>query len=109
MRVQRFILLTVLFVGWRATPAHAQWMVTPYLHGNFGDVEIRRGGWGASLGYIGSRLGFEVDADRHHHFFKDKELQSIPNPCAPGVVGPCIDDNTDAWIFMANVVAPFQS
>jgi hypothetical protein len=100
------MLLIVLFVA--AAPAQAQWLASPYLHGNFGDVEFRRGGPGGSIGYFGRRLGFEFDVDRHHHFFKDKELESVPNPCIPGVVGPCIDSDTDAWIFMVNsLVAPF--
>jgi opacity protein-like surface antigen len=108
MRVRRGILLTVLVVAWTARPTHAQALATPYLHGNFGDVEFRRGGAGVSVGYVGRRLGFELDVDRHQHFFKDKDLESIPNPCIPGVVGPCIDSDTDAWIFMGNVVAPIH-
>jgi opacity protein-like surface antigen len=61
-----------------------------------------------SVGYLGRRLGFEFDVDRHHHFFKDEELESVPNPCIPGVAPGqgCIDSDTDAWIFMANVMAP---
>ncbi len=109
MRTRRGIVLTVLAVAWTATPAHAQAVVTPYLHANFGDVEFRRGGPGVSVGYLGRRLGFELDVDRHHHFFKDKELESVPLPCIPGRVGACIDSNTDAWIVMGNVVAPIPT
>jgi hypothetical protein len=87
-------------------PAHAQAVLTPYLHVNAGDVEIRRGGWGLAGGYLGRRLGFELEVDRHHHFFKDKHLQSVPNPCMPGAVGACIDSDTDAWLFLGDLVAP---
>jgi len=106
MRLPPFIPLTVLVVASTAAAAEAQWVATPYLHANFGDVESRRGGLGVSVGYLGRRLGFELDVDRHHHFFKDEDLESVPNPCMPGVVGPCIDSDTEAWILMGNVVAP---
>jgi hypothetical protein len=85
--------------------AHAQPVFSPYLHANLGDVEFRRGGWGAQLGYFARRWGIELDIDRHHHFYKDDELTSIPNPCIPGVMGPCIDSDTDAWLFTANALA----
>jgi hypothetical protein len=85
--------------------AHADTLtVTPYLHGNFGDVEIRRGGPGIALGYRHRWLGVELDADRHHHYYKDDVLTSVPNACVPGVMGPCIDSNTDAWIFSASAI-----
>jgi opacity protein-like surface antigen len=86
--------------------AHAQVVATPYLHANFGEVELRRGGWGLFAGYLGRRLGFELDVDRHHHFFKDAKLESVPNPCMPGAPSPCVDSDTDAWLFLGNVVAP---
>jgi Amidase len=73
MRVRRGVLLGVLVVAWRATPAYAQWAVMPYLGVNIaGDVEFRRGGPGGSVGYLGSRLGFEFQ--RYQHFFKDSEI-----------------------------------
>jgi opacity protein-like surface antigen len=81
----------------------------PYLHANVGDVEFRRGGLGLSVGYVGRRLGFEFDVDRHHHFFKDKELESVPKPCMPGAARGCIDSDTEARIFMGNVVAPIAT
>ena len=106
--VRRGILLTVLLVAW--TPAQAQWVVTPYLGINLaGDAEFRRGGPGVSGGYFGDRLGFEFDVQRYHHFFKDKNVDLVPNNCVPGVTTPCIDLNTDAWSFMGNVVAPIRS
>jgi hypothetical protein len=85
--------------------ASAQPVASAYLHANGGDVEIRRGGFGVTVGYIGRLLGVELDADRHHHFYKDSELELIPNPCVPGVIGPCIDGDTDAWVLTANVVS----
>jgi hypothetical protein len=81
-------------------------LITPYLHANFGDVEIRRGGPGLSAGLLGRRLGFELDVDRHHHFFKDKHLEVVPNVCLPGGPSPCIDSDTDAWLFLGNVLVP---
>lgn len=78
---------------------------TPYLHANIGDVEIRRGGPGLALGYTRGWLGVELDLDRHHHFYKDAVLTSVPNSCVPGVMGPCIDSDTDAWIMTASAIA----
>lgn len=112
MRARYFILSTVLVVSWTPPAAHAQsaraqprWLASPYLHVNGGEVEIRRGGLGGSIAYLGSRLGFELDVDRHHHIFKDKELD-FPNNCGvTDVAGPCVDLNTDAWIVMGNVLA----
>jgi hypothetical protein len=89
MRVRRGI-LTVLLVAWTATPAYAQWVVTPYLGVNVaGDVEFRRGGPGASVGYLGSGLGFEFQ--RYQHFFKDSEISprdpAAPPNCTPSLSG----------------------
>ena len=110
MRIRSWGLLTVLVVAWTAAPAQAQWVVSPYLGINLaGDAEFRRGGPGGSGGYFGGRLGFEFDVQRYHHFFKDKNVDLVPNNCAPGVPPPCIDLNTDAWSFMGNVVAPIRS
>ena len=110
MRIRCGIVLTVLDVACTAAPAQAQWVATPYLGINLGgDAEFRRGGPGGSVGYFGGRLGFEFDLQRYHHFFKDKNVDLVPNNCAPGVGPPCIDLNTDAWSFMGNVVAPFRS
>jgi hypothetical protein len=109
MRAGRGMLLTVLVVSWTAASAQAQVVVTPYLGINLaGDAEFRRGGPGVSGGYFGDRLGFEFDVQRYHHFFKDKNIDLIPNNCAPGASLPCIDLNTDAWGFMGNVVAPIR-
>jgi hypothetical protein len=103
-------LLTALVVAGTVAPAQAQWVVTPYLGINLaGDAEFRRGGPGVSGGYAGDRLGLEFDVQRHHHFFKDKNVDIVPNNCAPGAPPPCIDLNTDAWSFMGNLVAPFRS
>ena len=79
---RRGILFTVLLVAWTAAPAQAQWVVTPYLGINLaGDAEFRRGGPGASGGYLGDRLGFEFDVQRYNHFFKDKNVDLVPNNC----------------------------
>jgi hypothetical protein len=109
MRVRNGILLTVLVVAWAPFPAQAQWLATPYLGINLGgDTEFRRGGPGVSGGYLGDRLGFELDVQRYHHFFKDTNVDLVPNNCAPGVSGPCIDLNTDASSYTGNAVALFR-
>ena len=111
MRFRRDTLLAVTVVVWTAAPAHAQWLVTPSLAGNIGgDVEHGKGGPGVSVGYLGDRIGFEVEVRRYQHFFKDAEVipldPSAPPNCLPGVSGPCRDINTDAIGFMGNVVLP---
>jgi opacity protein-like surface antigen len=94
-------------VAGTAAPAQAQWLVTPHLGINLaGDAEFRRGGPGGSLGYLGDRLGFEVDFQRYQHFFKDEDVASlVPNNCGVGpAAAPCTDLNTDAAGFTGNVV-----
>jgi opacity protein-like surface antigen len=73
-----------------------------------GDVEDGKGGIGGSVGYFGARLGFEFDVERHWHFFKDRDIDFVPN-C--GVVPrdvPCVDVDTRAWSLMGNVVMPIR-
>jgi hypothetical protein len=105
--------LAVAVVAWTTAPAHAQWLLTPHLGVNLaGDVEFRRGGPGASVGHLGDRIGFELDFQRYQHFFKDSEVVPLdpaaPN-CVPGVVGRCIDINTDAMDLMGHVVVPLRT
>ena len=111
MRIRGGSFLGLLIVAGTAAPAQAQWEVSPYLGINLaGNVEFRRGGLGASVGYFGNRLGFEFDFERYNHFFKDRDLANlVPNNCGfepPGQ--PCSDLNTDAVSFMGNVVAPVR-
>jgi hypothetical protein len=111
MRVRGAILLTALALSSTATPARAVWVVTPYFGINLaGDAEFRRGGPGGSVGYFRDRLGFEFDFQRYQHFFKDANVDFVPNNCRPGLPPgtPCVDLNTDAMGFMGNVVAPFR-
>ena len=86
------------------TPAQAQAVGTLYLDTNVaGDVQSGRAGVGASVGYyLRGRLGFELDVERHPHFFRDEDVADV-------VPDPRIDLNTDATLFMGNVVAPFTS
>jgi hypothetical protein len=112
MKARDGILRTVLAVASAAAPAEAEWVVTPSLGINLaGDAEFRRGGPGGSVSFFGDRLGFEFDVQRYHHFFKDGNVDLVPNNCRPGLApgAPCIDLNTDAWGFMGNVVAPLGS
>jgi opacity protein-like surface antigen len=101
--------LVLMVTAATATPAQAQWIGTPYIGVNLaGDAEFRRGGVGAAFGYIGDRLGAELDVERHHHFFKDKNVDLVPNNCAAGGSPACIDLNTRAWRLMGHVVAPLR-
>ena len=70
MRVQCCILFALATVAWTSVPAHAQWVVTPYLGINLaGDAEFRRGGPGISVSYFVGRVGFEFDVERYKHLF----------------------------------------
>lgn len=103
MPFRRCILLTVLVVAGVAAPAQAQVVATPYIDTNVaGDVETGRGGVGASVAYyFRGRLGFELDVERHGHFFKDEDVADL-------VPAEGVDLDTDATLFMGNVVAPFR-
>ena len=114
-RFRRWIPLSVVLILWTASPAHAQWVVTPYLGANLaGDAEFRRGGPGASVGYLGDRLGFEFDFERYNHFFKDVDVFPLDPAAPPNCTDatsretPCTDLNTDAVSFMGNVVVPIR-
>ena len=110
MGARSFVLLAAL-AALGATTASAEWAVTPYLGINLaGDTEFRRGGPGGSIAYFGDRLGFEVDFQRYHHFFKDEKVELVPNNCRPSLPPgtQCIDLNTDATGFMGNLVVPLR-
>jgi Outer membrane protein beta-barrel domain len=93
---------SVLVVTWTAVPAEAQWVAAPYLPINIaGDVEAGMGGIGGSIGYVGSRVGFEFDLARYHHFFRDVDVSNL-------VSDSRIDLDTDAWSVMGNVVMPIH-
>jgi opacity protein-like surface antigen len=81
--------------------AHAQVVVTPYIDTNVaGEVETARGGVGVSLAYyLRGRIGLEVDAELHPHFFRDADVAHL--------VGDGVDLNTSATILTANLVAPY--
>jgi opacity protein-like surface antigen len=99
MKVGAATLLGSLFV---ATAAQAQVVATPYIDSNVaGDVEIGRGGLGASLGYYWRRLGLEIDLERHAHFFKDEDVAGL-------VPAEGIDLDTDATMLFANAVVPYR-
>ena len=108
MRLQRMLFLTLVMAAVTAAPAQAQWVVTPYLGINLaGDAEFRRGGPGGSIGFLGGRVGLEFDFERYIHFFKDENVDSVPNDCAHPA--QCVDIDTDAMSFMGNVVTPIGS
>jgi opacity protein-like surface antigen len=102
MNPRRSILLAVLVVAGTTAPAQAQLVATPYIDTNVaGDVQTGRGGLGASVAYyFRGRLGFELDAEYHHHFFRDEDVAHLVPPEG-------VDLNTRAALFMGNVVAAF--
>ena len=110
LRFRRSVLIAVPVLSWLTASAQAQWTITPQLGMNFaGDVEFRRGGPGASAGYFGKRVGFEVEFQRYQHFFKDSEIVPLDPAAPPNCTGgqggiPCKDINTDARSLMGNVV-----
>jgi opacity protein-like surface antigen len=108
MRTGRGILLALLVVAGAALPGQAQWVVTPYIGTNTGDVETGKllggngGGIGGSVVYFDGRLGFEFDIERHFHFFHDPDL----GDAGPSSTGFGEDVNTRATSFMGNVIVP---
>lgn len=109
--------LALAVIGWIVitAPAHAQWQITPQLGVNVaGDVERGKGGLGGSVGYRWRRLGFEIDFQRYHHFFKDAEVSPLDPAAPPNCTGsadqtrPCTDIDTDALNVLANVVVPLH-
>jgi opacity protein-like surface antigen len=90
----------VVVVAGAAAPARAQLVATPYIDTNVaGDVQTGRGGLGASLGYYFRGLfGFELDVERHPHFFRDEDVAHL--------VPAGVDLDTHATLFMGNLVAP---
>jgi opacity protein-like surface antigen len=115
-RLRRCVLVTLPALAWTAAPAHAQWVITPYLGVNVsGNVEQGKGGPGGSVGYFGGRFGFEFDLQRYQHFFKDSEISPLdpaaPPNCTNALPEPergCTDLDTDAMGFMGNVVVPVR-
>jgi hypothetical protein len=94
-------MLVVVLVAIGAAPAHAQWFATGYVDNNVvGDVQSGRLGVGASAGYyLGGRLGLELDAELHGHFFRDEDVSEL-QPMG-------IDLNTRAALASGNVVVPY--
>lgn len=103
MRFRHCILLTVPVVACIAAPAQAQWVATPYIDTYVaGDAQTGRGGLGASVAYyFRGRLGFELDVERHGHFFRDEDVADL-------VPDEGVDLDTRATLFMGNVVVPFR-
>jgi opacity protein-like surface antigen len=93
------LLFSVLVVGCSATPAVGQWMATGYLGTNVGGVEKGKGGIGASVGFVPGRLGFELDVERHWHFFKDADIGNTGSQ-------QVADIDTRATSLMASVIVP---
>jgi len=94
--------LAALVLAYAAAPTHADVLVTPYIDTHVaGDVQNGRGGIGASLGYVRGPLGFELDLERHAHFFNDADVADL-------VPAEGVDLNTHATIAMASVLVPLR-
>src|SRR5688572_19965573 len=94
-------MLVVVLVAVGAAPAQAQWVATGYVDNNVvGDVQSGRLGAGVSAGYyLGGRIGFELDAELHGHFFRDDDVSGL------GTMG--VDVNTRAALAAGNLVVPY--
>lgn len=94
-------MFVVVLVAAGAAPAHAQWVATGYIDNNVaGDVQSGRVGLGASVGYhLRDRIGFELDAELHGHFFRDEDVAAL--------VPTGVDLNTRAALASGNVVVPY--
>jgi len=71
MRIKYAILLGATLLGLSASPASAQWFVTPYGGGNFGgDTADAKVNLGAGVGFLGAgKFGFEADFGYSPNFF----------------------------------------
>jgi hypothetical protein len=94
-------LLIVVLVAAGAPPAHAQWVATGYVDNNVaGNVQSGRVGLGVSAAYyVRGRVGIELDAELHGHFFRDQDVADLQ---PEGV-----DLNTSAALAAGNVVVPY--
>jgi opacity protein-like surface antigen len=93
--------LTHHALGQPTRSASDQWLATISLGTNVGDVEKRKGGIGGSIGYVGRRLGFELDLERYWHFFKDSDIGNTGDVMAEDV-------DTRATSLMGNLVVPID-
>jgi hypothetical protein len=93
--------LAIVLVAIAATPAHAQWAATAYIDNNVaGDVQSGRVGLGVSAAYfLRGRLGFELDAELHGHFFRDEDVADL--------MPAGVDLNTSAALASGNVIVPY--
>jgi hypothetical protein len=101
MRAAVFLAIGVVLV---AAPANAQLVISPHLDARLaGEVETARGGAGVAVGYFlpawrGVGVGLELDATWNGHFFRDEEVAFL--------VPEGVDLNTDALVFMGNLLVP---
>lgn len=95
-------MVIVVLVAVTAAPARAQWVATAYVDNDVaGDVQSGRIGLGVSAGYyLRGRIGFELDAELHHHFFRDEDVADL-QPAG-------VDLNTSAALASGNVVVPYS-
>jgi len=95
------VVVVVVIIAAAAAPAHAQWVATGYIDNNVaGDVQSGRPGLGVSAGYyLRGRIGLELDAELHGHFFRDEDVADL--------VAAGVDLNTRAALASGNVVVPY--
>jgi hypothetical protein len=101
---QHRIVLALVAMAATGSAARASAVVaTPYIDTNVvGEVQTGRMGLGASVGYyLHGRAGFEIDVERHPHFFRDERVADL-------VPDEGVDLDTDATLLMGNVLLPFR-
>jgi len=93
--------LVLALVAAAAAPVHAQFAATAYVDNDVaGDVQSGRLGLGVSVAYyLGGRIGLELDAEFHGHFFRDEDIASR-QPMD-------VDLNTNAALASGNLVVPY--
>ena len=96
----RAVIVVVLTIA-ASTQAQAQWAATAYVDNNVaGDVQGGRLGLGVSGGYyIRGRIGLELDAELHGHFFRDEDVAAL--------MPDGVDLDTRAALASGNVVVPY--
>lgn len=79
-------------------PQMKRFIITPYMANHMaGKVQSGRVGWGMSLDYYTwEHLGFELDIERHGHFFRDEDVADL--------VQENVDLNTSATLYSISMV-----
>jgi hypothetical protein len=69
------VMLTAIAIAASAAPARADGFLSPWIGVNFGgDTVDKSTTWGGSLGFMGTKAGFELDFGYTPDFFSDDEV-----------------------------------